>query len=56
MRAMALCESLYSHKEVVEALEKSLGYEISFDRCAVSSEEIHKAREVINSMIKAKGN
>jgi hypothetical protein len=54
MRAMQLCESLYSHDEVVAAVEKAIGFEVAFDKCAPSSAEILKMREAINAMIKAK--
>ncbi len=54
MRAMQLAESLYSHDEVVEAIEKALGYTVAFDKCALTPKEIHKVREKINSMIKVK--
>lgn len=54
MRAMRLCESLYSHEEIVKEAEKALGFEIAFDKCATNSEQILKMRETVNSMIKAK--
>jgi hypothetical protein len=54
MRAMQLCESLYSHDEVVGAIEEVLGDELTFTRCAHSSAEMHAVREKINEMIKAK--
>ena len=54
MRAMQLCESLYSHEEVVKAIEDALGFEIAFDKCATNSEQILKMREATNAMIKAK--
>ena len=54
MRAMQLCESLYSHAEVVGAMEDALGFEIAFDKCATKSEQILKMREAVNAMIKAK--
>ena len=54
MRAMQLCESLYSHGEVVAAIEEVLGEELTFTRCAKSSSEMLAVREKINSMIKAK--
>ena len=54
MRAMQLCESLYSHEEVVKAVEDALGFEIAFDKCATKSEQILKMREAVNAMIKAK--
>ncbi len=54
MRAMQLCESLYSHDEVVGAIEEALGFDIEFDKCAKSAAEILRMRETINAMIKAK--
>ena len=54
MRALQLCESLYSHAEVVAAVEKALGFEVAFDKCAKSSKEILEMREAINAMIKAR--
>ena len=54
MRAMQLCESLYSKEEVVCAIEEILGSAISFDKCASSADELLAIREKINAMIKAK--
>jgi hypothetical protein len=54
IRAMQLCEALYSHDEVVAAAEKALGYSISFDRCAKSANELLCMRETVNAMIKEK--
>ncbi len=54
MRAMQLCESLYSKEEVVAAIEDILGDELTFQRCARSSAEMLAIREKINAMIKAK--
>ena len=54
MRAMQLCESLYSHDEVVAAIEEAFGSEIRFDVCARSAEQMLAVREKINEMIKAK--
>ena len=54
MQAMTLCESYYSHDEVVKAIEDVLGRELRFDVCALSSEEMLAVRERINDMIKAK--
>lgn len=53
IRAMQLCESLYSHGEVVRAMEEELGDEITFTRCAHSEDEMLRVRERINRMIKA---
>lgn len=54
MRAMQLCESLYSKGEVVAAIEAELGDELTFDRCAHTADEMLRVRERINAMIKAK--
>ena len=53
MRAMQLCESYYSHEQVVNAIEDVLGRELTFDVCTTSAKEMHAVREKINSMIKA---
>ena len=52
--AMKLCAELYSKEEVVKAIEDILGEELTFDRCAYTSQEMLSIREKINSMIKAK--
>ena len=54
IRAMQLCESLYSHEEVVRAIEDAIGFKVTFDKCATSADEILRMRDAINSMIKAK--
>ena len=54
MRAMKLCESLYSKEEVVAEIEKILGEELRFDVCAKSEATMLAIRERINEMIKAK--
>lgn len=54
MQAMTLCESYYSHDEVVKAIEDTLGRELRFDVCALSAEEMLAVRDKINQMIKAK--
>lgn len=54
IRAMQLCESLYSHAEVVAAMEEELGAEITFERCAHSEDEMLRIRERINKMIAAR--
>ena len=54
MRAMQLCESLYSKAEVVAAIEEILGDSLSFARCAGSADELLAVRARINEMIKAK--
>ncbi|MBQ2793930.1 MAG: DUF4091 domain-containing protein [Clostridia bacterium] len=52
--AMKLCASLYSKEEVVKAIEDILGEELTFDRCAYTSQEMLCIREKINAMIKAR--
>ena len=54
IKAMKLCENLYSHDEVVKAIEEAFGKEIRFDVCAKSADEMLAVREKINEMIKAK--
>ena len=54
MRAMKLCESLYSKEEVVSAIEEVMGEELRFDVCAKSEATMLAVREKINAMIKAK--
>ena len=54
MRAMRLCESLYSKDEVVAAIESVLGKVLTFDVCAKSEATMLEIREKINEMIKAK--
>ena len=54
MRAMQLCESLYSKAEVVAAIEDELGEELRFNVCAKSEASMLAVRERINEMIKAK--
>ena len=54
IKAMKLCESLYSHDEVVSAIESAFGKEIRFDVCAKSADEMLAVREKVNEMIKAK--
>ena len=38
---------------LVSAIEEELGFELAFDKCAHSSDEMLRVRERINSMIKA---
>jgi hypothetical protein len=52
IRAMRLAESLTSHAAVVEAMDKALGREITFDRCAESADEMLRVREAVNDIIK----
>ena len=54
MRAMKLCETLYSKEEVVAEIEKIMGEELRFDVCAKSEATMLAVRERINEMIKAK--
>ena len=54
MRAMKLCEKLYSKEEVVAEIEKIMGEELRFDVCAKSEATMLAVRERINEMIKAK--
>ena len=54
MRAMKLCESLYSKAEVVSEIEKIMGETLAFDVCAKSEKTMLAIRERINEMIKAK--
>ena len=54
MRAMKLCESLYSKEEVVAEIERVMGEELRFDVCAKSEATMLSVRERINEMIKAK--
>ena len=54
MRAMQLCESLWSKAEVVAAIEDVIGDRLSFERCARSADELLAVRERINEMIKAR--
>lgn len=52
IRAMELAEQYYSHSEVVSAMEKALGDEITFERCAHSAEEMLRVREAVNELIR----
>lgn len=54
MRAMQLCESLYSKDEVVAEIEKIFGKSLAFDTCATDEKTMLAIRERINEMIKAK--
>lgn len=51
VRAMQLCQTYYSHEEVVAAMEAVLGEPITFLRCAHSEKELLQVRQVINDMI-----
>ena len=52
IKAMKLAESLTSHQTVVEAIEKVLGKELTFETCAKSSETMLTIREAVNTIIK----
>ena len=54
MRAMKLCESLYSKKEVISEIEKIFGQTLTFYTCAKTDDVMLAIRERINEMIKAK--
>ena len=54
MRAMQLCETLYSKDEVVAEIEKIFGKSLAFDTCATDEKTMLAIRERINEMIKAK--
>ena len=54
IRALKLCESLYSKAEVVAAIEKAYGAEIVFEKCANSTEVMQKVRDAVDNMIMAK--
>ena len=54
IRAMQLCESLYSKEAVVAAIEDAFRKELHFDTCAQDIETMEKIRETINDMIRAK--
>ena len=54
IKVMKLCESLYSHDEVVAAIEEAFGKVIKFNVCAKSAAEMLAVREKVNEMIKAK--
>ena len=52
VRAMQLAEKYYSHDEVVSAMEKALGDEITFTRCAHNADEMLRVREAVNELIR----
>ena len=54
MRAMKLCESLYSKDEVVSEIEKILGAAVTFNESAKSEATMLAIREKINEMIKVR--
>lgn len=51
IRAMYLAEKYTSHEVVVKAMEDALGREITFDRCAESTDEMIRVREAVNDII-----
>ena len=54
MRAMKLCASLYSHEEVVKAIEEVAGINIMFTNTICDGKTVLAIREKVNAMIKAK--
>ncbi len=54
MRAMKLCEILYSKEEVVAEIEKIMGETLAFNVCAKTEATMLAIRERINEMIKSK--
>ena len=54
MRAMSLYEKMYSHEEVVSAIDEVFGEPLKFSTCAKTSEKMLVIRERINKMIKDK--
>ena len=52
LAAMRLLENYMPKDEIVRALEEALGFEIRFDICATSSEQMLRARETVNNLIK----
>lgn len=54
VRAMQLCQSLYSHDEVVSAIEEIFGEEIHFNVCVHDVATMEAIREKINNMIRAR--
>ena len=53
VRAMRTAERYTSHGEVVKAMEDALGREITFENCALSSDEMLRVRGAVNDIIKA---
>ena len=51
IRALKLCESLYSKEEVVGKLEEIFGESITFKKCVDDTETMQKMRDVIDKMI-----
>ena len=52
--AIALCSEMYGKDAVVSAIEEELGTELDLRASARSADTIHRVRERVNSMIKAK--
>ncbi len=52
MCAMKLAESLCGKERVLEAIEAAFGGEITFDKCARSSEQMLAVRDAVNNLIK----
>ena len=50
--AMRLAETLCGKERVLEAIETAFGGEITFDKCARSSEQMLAVREAVNNLIK----
>ena len=51
IRAMRTAEAYTSHEEVVKAMEDALGEEITFRRCAHSTDEMLRVRKAVNDLI-----
>ena len=54
IRALKLCESLYSKGEVVAKMEEIFGEAITFKKCVNDTETMEKLRAAIDEMIMAK--
>ena len=54
IRALKLCESLYSKEEVVAAIEKAYVDEIVFKKCANDTATMQRIRDIVDNMIMAK--
>ena len=54
IRALKLCESLYSKEEVVNRLEELFGEAITFKKCVNDTETMEKMRATIDQMIMEK--
>ena len=52
LSAMKLLASLIGKERVVAEIEDALGFEVRFDKCATSADEILRMRERINTLIK----